>query len=125
MTPVLTWPVMAIKGMLSSLASAMQVTRLVAPGPLVAMQTPGLPVVRAKPWAAKPPPCSCRGRMVRRRSLIFGQRLVQRHAGSARIGEDHLHPVVDERLDEDVGAALHLPGGAFGRGGRGHDGWSF
>ena len=47
MTAVLTWPVMAISGMLSSLASARQVTRLVAPGPLVAMQTPTLPVVRA------------------------------------------------------------------------------
>ena len=35
---------MAISGMLSSLASAMAVTRFVAPGPLVAMQTPGLPV---------------------------------------------------------------------------------
>ena len=35
---------MAISGMLSSLASAMAVTRFVAPGPLVAMQTPTLPV---------------------------------------------------------------------------------
>ncbi len=35
---------MAISGMLSSLASAMAVTRFVAPGPLVAMHTPGLPV---------------------------------------------------------------------------------
>ena len=56
---------MAISGMLSSLASAMAVTRFVAPGPLVAMQTPTLPVLRAMPWAANPPPCSCRGRIVR------------------------------------------------------------
>ena len=46
MTAVLTWPVMAMSGMLSSLASAIAVTRLVAPGPLVAMHTPGLPVLR-------------------------------------------------------------------------------
>ena len=46
-TAVLTWPVIATSGMLSSLASAMAVTRFVAPGPLVAMHTPGLPVVRA------------------------------------------------------------------------------
>ena len=42
-----TWPVMATSGVLSINASAMQVTRLVAPGPLVAMQTPALPVARA------------------------------------------------------------------------------
>ncbi len=42
-----TWPVIATIGMLSSLASARQVTRLVAPGPLVAMHTPTLPVARA------------------------------------------------------------------------------
>ena len=56
---------MAISGMLSSLASAMAVTRFVAPGPLVAMQTPTLPVLRAMPWAANAPPCSWRGRIVR------------------------------------------------------------
>ena len=72
MTACDTCPVMAIRGMLSSLASAMAVTRFVAPGPLVAMQTPGLPVARAKPWAAKPPPCSWRGRMVRSLSLNLG-----------------------------------------------------
>ena len=33
------------------------------------------------------------------------QRLVQRHAGPARIGEDHVDAVVDQRLHEDVGAA--------------------
>ncbi len=37
-------------------------------GPLVAMQTPGLPVLRAMPCAANAPPCSWRGRMVRSRS---------------------------------------------------------
>ena len=47
MEPVATWPVMATIGMLSNLASAIAVTKLVAPGPLVAMQTPGFPVVRA------------------------------------------------------------------------------
>ena len=47
MTLVLTWPVMQISGTESIFASARQVTKFVAPGPLVAMQTPGLPVVRA------------------------------------------------------------------------------
>ena len=65
MTACGTCPVMATIGTLSSLASARAVTRFVAPGPLVAMQTPTLPVVRAMPWAANPPPCSCRGRIVR------------------------------------------------------------
>ena len=63
-----TCPVMATTGTLSSFASARAVTRFVAPGPLVAMHTPTSPVTRATPWAANPPPCSCRGRMVRRSS---------------------------------------------------------
>ena len=39
------------------------------PGPLVAMQTPTRPVLRAYPSAMKPPPCSCRGSTVRSRGL--------------------------------------------------------
>ena len=42
-----TWPVIATTGTLSMYASASGVTRLVAPGPLVAMQTPVRPVA----WA--------------------------------------------------------------------------
>ncbi|MNC73721.1 hypothetical protein D3C75_1249740 [compost metagenome] len=53
-----TWPVMQTNGMESRRASAMAVTRLVAPGPLQAIQTAGLPSVRAMPWAIKPAPCS-------------------------------------------------------------------
>ena len=64
-----TWPVTAINGTESILASASPVTRLSAPGPEVAITTPGLPVARAYPSAAKIPPCSCRGKIVRIRSL--------------------------------------------------------
>ena len=39
-----TWPVIAIMGTESMKASAMAETRLVAPGPDVAMHTPTLPV---------------------------------------------------------------------------------
>jgi len=42
-----TLPVMQTSGMESSSAVAMPVTRLVAPGPLVAMATPTLPDARA------------------------------------------------------------------------------
>ena len=42
-----TCPVMKITGTLSMNASAIAVTRFVAPGPLVAKHTPGLPVERA------------------------------------------------------------------------------
>src|SRR5262245_38859072 len=59
---------MAMTGVESIFASARQVTKLVAPGPEVAMQTPTLPLERAYPSAANPPPCSWRGRIVRRRS---------------------------------------------------------
>jgi hypothetical protein len=54
--------VIATSGIESSLASAIAVSRLVAPGPEDAMQTAGMPVARAIPWAMKPPPCSCRAR---------------------------------------------------------------
>ena len=68
MTWVGTWPVMATSGIESILASASPVTRFSAPGPEVAITTPGRPVARAYPSAAKMPPCSCRGRIVRIRS---------------------------------------------------------
>ena len=42
-----TWPVSTTIGTESSIASAMPVTRLVAPGPEVAMQTPTRPVAMA------------------------------------------------------------------------------
>ena len=64
-TLVGTWPVTATIGRLSIFASARPVTRFSAPGPEVAITTPGLPVTRAYPSAAKMPPCSWRGRMVR------------------------------------------------------------
>src|SRR6267378_2035483 len=56
---------MQTSGTESILASAIPVTRLVAPGPLVAMATPTLPVVRAYPSAANTAPCSWRVRMCR------------------------------------------------------------
>ena len=42
-----TWPVMQTIGELSIIAVAMPVTRLVAPGPEVAIATPTWPVARA------------------------------------------------------------------------------
>lgn len=60
-----TWPVMATIGTLSRRESAKPLTRLVAPGPEVAIQTPGTPEALAYPSAAKTPPCSWRGRTLR------------------------------------------------------------
>lgn len=54
-----TLPVMATRGTESSMAVAIPVTRFVAPGPEVAMTTPGFPVARAYPSAAWAAPCSC------------------------------------------------------------------
>jgi aspartate/methionine/tyrosine aminotransferase len=65
MKSVATWPVMATSGAESIIALAMPVTRLVAPGPEVAMQTPGLPVTRPQASAANAAPCSCRTRIWR------------------------------------------------------------
>ena len=42
-----TWPVIATSGTESMCASAIGVTRFVAPGPEVAMHTPTLPVAEA------------------------------------------------------------------------------
>ena len=48
----MTFPVIATTGLESMYAAAMPVTRLVAPGPEVAITTPVLPVARAYPSAA-------------------------------------------------------------------------
>ena len=53
-----TCPVMATMGTESKRASASPVTRFVAPGPDVAMQTPTSPVTLPYPSAAKISPCS-------------------------------------------------------------------
>src|ERR1700722_18405749 len=54
---------MQTRGTESIFASAMPVIRFVAPGPLVAIATPTLPVTRANPSAANTAPCSCRVRL--------------------------------------------------------------
>ena len=51
---------MATSGTESMYASAMAVTRFVAPGPDVPKQTPTFPVAWANPSAAWPPTCSWR-----------------------------------------------------------------
>ena len=55
-----TCPVMQTMGEESSIAVAMPVTMLVAPGPEVAIATPTCPVARANPSAMCVAPCSCR-----------------------------------------------------------------
>ena len=55
----LTLHVIATIGTESMYAVAIPVTRLVAPGPLVAKQTPTFPVLLAYPSAAWDAPCSC------------------------------------------------------------------
>ena len=54
-----TLQVIATIGTESIYAVAIPVTRFVAPGPLVAIQTPTFPVERAYPSAAWEAPCSC------------------------------------------------------------------
>ena len=60
MTRLPTWPVMHTIGEESSIAVAMPVTMLVAPGPDVATATPTWPLARAYPSAMWVAPCSCR-----------------------------------------------------------------
>ena len=68
---VATLPVIATIGTESRKAVARPVTRFVAPGPEVAMTTPGLPVALAYPSAACVAPCSCAARMCVIRSLCI------------------------------------------------------
>ncbi len=103
MTGVTTWPVIAISGTLSSLASAMAVTRFVAPGTAgghadtrpagrarVALGRESAPLFMTRQDRADLIPIAC-------------QRLVDRHTGAARVGEHHFHLMVHQRLDEDIG----------------------
>jgi hypothetical protein len=61
-TVLRTWPVMHTSGVESICASAIGVTRFVAPGPDVASTTPTRPDARAYPSAMCPAPCSWRTR---------------------------------------------------------------
>src|SRR3954463_11887102 len=116
---------MATIGTESMYASAIGVTRLVAPGPEVAMQTPTFPVADAYPSAAWPAPCSWRTRMWRTFSEAsigaearggapprFGveHRVVGREDGAARDAEDGVAADGLEREDERL-----RPGDLAGR----------
>ena len=85
----------------------MPVTRLVAPGPLVAMQTParagraGITFRRERPALFVP--------RQNRADRGLGQRLVEFHARAAGIGENRVHAFAFEAGDEDF-AALHGAG---------------
>lgn len=79
----------------------MQVTKLVAPGPLVATQTPTRPVLcipLRREAAALLVPRQNGAQFV----LEPGQRLVNRHAGPAGVGEYYLDAVVDQALHQNV-----------------------
>ena len=53
-------PTRTTTGECATCAAATPVSRLVAPGPLVTRQTPGVPVTRASPSAMNADPCSWR-----------------------------------------------------------------
>jgi hypothetical protein len=72
MALVATCPVMARIGTESMCASASPVTRLVAAGPEVTMQTPTRPVACAYPSAMWIAPCSCRTRTWVKSASISG-----------------------------------------------------
>ena len=99
---------MATSGIESILASASPVTRFSAPGPEVAITTPGLPrgpgVALGREDAPLLVPRQDRPDPV----AIARQRLVHRHARAARIGEDDLDTVPHQRLDQDVGPGDRL-----------------
>ena len=98
-----TWPVIATTGVLSMLAVASPVTRLVAPGPEVATHTPARPVAPGVPV----------GRV--RRSLLvphqhvaqagkLGERVVERHDRAAGVAEEDFDTLFEQGTAEDLGA---------------------
>jgi hypothetical protein len=90
----------------------MAVTRLVAPGPLVPMQTPALPVDAGVALGGETAALLVAGQDGA--DLGAGERLVKLHARAARVGEDHLDAFPFEGFDEDVAAELEA--GAAGAG---------
>ena len=100
---------MAMIGVESILASARQVTKFVAPGPLVAMQTNlarGAGVAVSHEPAALLVPRQDGAQTV----LDFGERLVNGHGSAAGVREYDLDSVTDEAFDENIGAG-HLGAG--------------
>ena len=97
----------------------MAVTRLVAPGPLVPMHTPALPVARRVTFRGE-----TAALFVARQNgadFGFGERLVDFHARAAGIGENDLDAFAFEGFDEDV-APEH---GRADLGARGGGGFGF
>src|SRR5690606_1417601 len=113
-----TCPVIATIGVLSIHASAMGVTRLVAPGPLVATHTPTLPEARAYPSAACPAPAGGapvplrrvpRPRLVPAEDvsqppLVLGEGVIEGHDRPARDAEDDIDALPHERFADDLGS---------------------
>ena len=112
-TAVPTWPVMAIKGMLSSLASAMAVTRFVAPGPAGGHADAHLAGATGVALGGEPAPLLVPRQDDPNPVPESGQRLVQRDAGPARVGKNRVHAVVDQRTESRCRAAGHSAGGDF------------
>src|SRR3954454_22865386 len=120
--PLGTWPVIATMATESMYASAIGVTRFVAPGPEVAMQTPTRPVACAYPVAACPAPCSWRTRTWRTRvessSGSYAGRIVppgmpnttsQPTSSSDRTSD--FAPVIGTASKRRAGAAAGAPAG--------------
>ena len=78
----------------------MAVTRLVAPGPLVPMHTPALPVARRVAFRRE----TAALLVARQNGADFGfrERLVDFHARAAGIGKNDLDAFAFEGFDEDV-----------------------
>ena len=82
--------------------------RLVAPGPLVAMHTPG-PAGGAGVAFRREDAALLVAREDRADFRGFGQRLVDGHRRAARIGEDRVHTLTLQARDEDFRAVHDRP----------------
>ena len=94
---VLTWPVMNSVGVESIWASAIAVTRFVAPGPLVAIATPTCPAGAGVALGGVPGRRLVAHQDVADRAVVEG--VVDRQAGPAGDAEDRVDAGALERAD--------------------------
>ena len=100
---VLTWPVMNSVGVESIWASAIAVTRFVAPGPLVPMRDADAPARAGVALGGVPGGRLVAHQDVADRAVVEG--VVDRQARPAGDAEDGLDAGALERADQGVGAA--------------------
>ena len=110
---VRTWPVMATSGIESIMAVARPVTRLQAPGPLVATHDADLAAGAGVAVGHVAAALLVAGDDEPDRGIV--EPVEQGQHDPARVAEHRLDAEIDERVDDDLGAGFDCGGGLDGR----------